>query len=273
MPPTTTSPPLCCAFIIIAMMLVTLTLPAIAEENHSHASPDNVGLDERLGALLPLDLTFTDEKGQQHTLRELVTGPTLILPIYYKCPNVCNFMQAGVASVLKDVGREAGKDYHVISISFDETETVHNAQSASRLYRGLAGEQFPDRAWTFLIGQPEAFSTFLDAAGYHFMRQGVDFVHPVVSFVIDKDGRLIRYLHGVRPLPKDLTLAFFEAEKGRAGATIRTMVQYCFSYDPQQKTYVFNLLRVSATAILATLGIFLAFLVFGGKKKKKGSHP
>jgi len=104
------------------------------------------------------------------------------------------------------------------------------------------------------------------------MRQGVDFIHPVASFVIDKNGRVIRYLHGVRPLPKDLTLAFYEAETGRAGATIRKMVQYCFNYDPQQKTYVFNLLRVSATAIVATLIVFLAFLVFGGKKKSKGSR-
>jgi len=264
---------LCRTLIITVLLLSTSSLAAEREELSLPAPPAaSVGLDEKLGATLPLDLTFTDETGRPVTLRELVVGPTLILPIYYKCPNVCNFMQAGVASVLRDVGRTAGEQYRVISISFDETETVHNAESAARLYRGLAGENFPANAWTFLIGEPQAFNTFLDAAGYHFMRQGVDFVHPVTSFVIDKDGRLIRYLHGVRPLPKDLTLAFFEAESGRTGTTIRKMVQYCFSYDPQQKTYVFNLLRVSATAILATLGIFLAFLVFGGKKKKKGSR-
>jgi len=261
---------------LLFILALSLTLPALATAGEQHTAPSlptaSIGLDEKLGNTLPLDLTFTDETGQQVVLRELVKGPTLILPIYYKCPNVCNFMQAGVANVLRDVGRTAGEEYRVISISFDETETVRNAEAAARLYRGLAGEDFPDEAWRFLIGEPQAFNTFLDAAGYHYMRQGVDFVHPVASFVIDKQGRLIRYLHGVRPLPKDLTLAFFEAESGHTGTTIRKMVQYCFSYDPQQKTYVFNLLRVSATAILATLGIFLAFLVLGGKKKKKGSR-
>jgi len=90
---------------------------SIAE--HEDQVPDKVGLDEKLGESLPLDTPFTDETGKLVTLRELVKGPTLILPIYYKCPNVCNFMQGGVAGVLKDVARKAGEEYQVISISFD----------------------------------------------------------------------------------------------------------------------------------------------------------
>ena len=246
------------------------------KEEHVHVHPEEtpaeVGLDEKLGDHLPLDLTFNDENGQQVTLRELIDGPTLILPIYYKCPNVCNFLQAGVASVLEDVNRKPGEQYRVISLSFDETETTRNAQKASELYRGLAGETIPPEAWRFVTGNLENIHAFLDPSGYRFMRQGVDFIHPVASFVINKEGKIIRYLHGVRPLPKDLTLAFYEAETGKVGATIRKMVQYCFNYDPEQKTYVFNLLRVSATAIIATLGIFLAFLILGGKKKRKGSR-
>lgn len=239
---------------------------------HPEETPAEVGLDEQLGTQLPLDLAFTDEHGKQVTLRELVDGPTLILPIYYKCPNVCNFLQAGVASVLKDVGRKPGEQYRVISLSFDETETTRNAQKAGELYRGLAGETIPPEAWRFVTGDLKNIHTFLDPSGYKFKREGVDFIHPVASFVINKEGKVIRYLHGVRPLPKDLTLAFYEAETGKSGATIRKMVQYCFNYDPEQKTYVFNLLRVSATAFIATLGIFLAFLILGGKKKRKGSR-
>ena len=252
------------------------TTEAEEETAHVHVHPEQppaeVGLDEKLGTRLPLDLTFTDEQGQAVTLRELVVGPTLILPIYYKCPNVCNFLQAGVASVLKDVNRKPGEQYRVISLSFDETETTRNAQKAKELYLGLAGETIPPEAWRFVTGDLENIHAFLDPSGYRFMRQGVDFIHPVASFVINKEGKVIRYLHGVRPLPKDLTLAFYEAETGKVGTTIRKMVQYCFNYDPEQKTYVFNLLRVSATAIIATLGIFLAFLILGGKKKSKGSQ-
>jgi len=237
------------------------------------APAPGVGLDEQLGNRLPLDVPFTDAEGNRVTLRDLVDGPTLILPVYYRCPNVCNFMQAGVAGVLKDVGRKPGEEYRVISLSFDPSETTRDARKASELYRGLAGNGFPRQGWRFLTGDDTAIHTVLDAAGYRFMREGVDFVHPVASFVIDRDGQVIRYLHGVRPLPKDLTLAFLEAQSGRVGTTIRKVVQYCFSFDPEHKTYVFNLLRVSATAIIATLVVFLVFLIYGGKKKPRGNRP
>jgi protein SCO1/2 len=91
----------------------------------------------------------------------------------------------------------------------------------------------------------------------------------VAIFVVTADGTIVRYLHGTHVLPKDLALALAEAKAGHVGTTIRKMVQFCFSYDPEQKTYVFNVLRVSATVILATLGIFLAYLLVSGKKKTK----
>ncbi len=110
------------------------------------------------------------------------------------------------------------------------------------------------------------------AAGYHFQRIDGEFQHPVAIFVVSTDGTIVRYLHGTRLLAKDLTLALYEAREGHVGTTIRKMVQYCFSYDPEQKTYVFNLLRVSATVILVTLGAFLTFLLLAGKKEPKDPH-
>jgi protein SCO1/2 len=95
------------------------------------------------------------------------------------------------------------------------------------------------------------------------------FLHPVAIFVVDSKGTIIRYLHGTRFLPKDLTLALIEASEGRLGTTIQKMVRFCFSYDAENKTYVFNLLRVTGTVVLLTAVAFLAFLLFGGKKKKE----
>ncbi len=258
----------CAALLFLPMLLFA----GVNSSEPVNSPAPGVGLDEKLGMPIPLDVRFTDATGKSVTLRELVDGPTLILPVYYRCPNVCNFMQGGVAGVLKNVGRKPAAEYRVISLSFDASETTRDARRASELYRGLAGSGFPAEGWRFLTGDDPAIHAVLDAAGYRFMREGVDFVHPVTSFVIDRDGHIIRYLHGVRPLPKDLTLALLEAQSGRVGTTIRKVVQYCFNFDPEHKTYVFNLLRVSATAIIATLVIFLAFLVFGGKKKSRGSR-
>jgi len=129
--------------------------------------------------------------------------------------------------------------------------------------------QYPDNAWRFLTGDIDTIRQLTDAAGYHFQKVGTEFLHPVVFFVVSPDGMIVRYLHGTHVVPKDLTLALYEARAGQVGTTIRKMVQYCFSFDPEQKTYVFNILRVTATAILTTLAIFAAFLVFGGKKPNK----
>lgn len=227
-----------------------------------------VNLDERLGEKIPLDLSFRDETGQDVRLGDLIRGPTIIAPVYYQCSNVCNFLQGGLAQVLPQLKLKPGEQYQVLSISFDETETPEQARKSKKIYFNAMNGRFPEPAWTFLTGDLNTIHRLTDAAGYSFKRQGVDFLHPVVVFVITKDGTIVRYLHGTSFLAMDLSLALMEAEEGRVGTTIRKLVTYCFNYDPEGKRYVFNLLRVSGTAILLTAGGFMAFLIFGGKKKR-----
>lgn len=235
----------------------------------TEADQSKVGLDEKLGSFIPLDLVFTDEQGSPISLAELVDKPTVIAPVYYRCPNVCHFLQGDLARVLPGLKLKGGEDYQVISFSFDDTEKPELAQRSRDTYYAAMQHQYPEQAWRFLTGDRETILQLTDAAGYGFQKVGSEFLHPVVFFVVSAEGKIVRYLHGTHVLPKDLTLALYEAKTGHVGTTIRKMVQYCFSFDPEQKTYVFNILRVSATAILTTLAIFAAFLVFGGKKPKK----
>ena len=240
-------------------------------KEHVHLPPQPpaagaVGLDEHLGASIPLDLTFRDETGRSVALRDLVTVPTVIAPVYYKCPNVCSFLQGGLAQALPQVKLEAGKAFRVLSVSFDETETPELARRSQAIYLEAMRQRFPAGAWSFLTGDPENIRQLLDAAGYRFQRQGEDFLHPVAIFVVASDGKIVRYLHGTHVLPMDLTLALVEASEGRIGPTIRRIAQFCFSYDAENRRYVFNLFRVSATAILLTAGAFLAFLILRGRK-------
>jgi protein SCO1/2 len=248
-----------------------------AQTNHVHQAPaasaPGVGLDEQLGARIPLEVTFRDEDGQPVRLRELVNRPTVIAPVYYRCPNVCHFLQGALAQTLPQLQLTAGRDYQVLSISFDETETPEIARRNRDTYLAAADGKVPTAGWRFLTGDPPAIMALTNAAGYHFQRVGSDFQHPVAIFVVSADGTIVRYLHGTHLLPKDLALALSEAKAGVVGTTIRKMVQYCFSYDPQQQTYVFNILRVSATVILATLGLFLAWLLLTSKAKRKDGTP
>ncbi len=272
--------PLCRVALLAAALFSVSPGPdfAMAAEPQPRALPAGaikeaaqVGLSEHLGEKIPLDLVFRDETGKPVRLGDLITGPTIILPVYYRCTNVCNYLQGGLASVLPALKLKPGEEYRVLSISFDETETPELATKFKRLYLTAMNAPFPEDGWRFLTGDPADIHRLTDAIGYRFLRKGVEFIHPVATVVVAKDGTIVRYFYSTTFLPKDLTLALLEARQGKVGATIRTVVGYCFSFDPKGKTYVFNLMRVSATVVLLCAGGFLLFLILGGRKRKNPS--
>lgn len=263
--------------VLLAFSLLPTALPARAHQaqgpepashQHSGTAGAGVGVDEKLGATIPLDLTFRDEMGKPVTLRQLVTVPTIILPVYYHCTDVCSFLQGGLADALPKVRLTPGKSFRVLSISFDDRETPKDALGSKKLFMDAMGGRFPEDDWRFLTGDPAAIARFTAAIGYRFQRRGADFVHPVVSVIVSPQGKIVRYLYGTSFLPMDLTLGFVEASEGRIGPTIRTVASYCFSYDPKNRRYVFNIFRVSATVILLTAGGFLGYLILSGRKKR-----
>lgn len=263
--------------LLVAFCSVLTPSPGHTDTEHKHhthrqpmTSVPEVGLEEHIGAVIPLDTTFLDEQGRQISLSELITMPTLIVPIYFGCPNVCSFLQGSLAQVLPDVRLTPGKDYRVLSVSFDALEGPADARKARQTYRTAMNAPYPEDAWRFLTGDETNIRRLLDAAGYRFARRGEDFLHPVAVFVVSPNGRIVRYLHGTRMLPLDVTLALTEAAEGRLGGTIRKVVQFCFSYDPGGRRYVFNLLRVSAVAVILMAGGFALYLILSGRKKPRG---
>jgi protein SCO1/2 len=265
---------------LLAALFITMAVHPCPTSAHSeeqakeqHPGPlqeaSSVGVDERLGSKIPLDITFRDETGTQVRLADLVTGPTIILPVYYSCTNVCNYLQGGLARVLPAIKNRPGTEYRVISVSFDENETPQQAARSKRMYLTSMSTPFPEDGWRFLTGDAQSIRRLTDAAGYRFQRKERDFLHPVVSLVVAKDGTIVRYLYGTTFLAKDVSLALLEARNGKVGKTIRTAMEYCFSFDPANKTYVFNLLRVSATVVILCTGSFLVFLIWTGKRGKR----
>ena len=254
---------------MILLLLPGLLFAPAAGAGQAQLPPG--GIEEHLGAKIPLDSTFRDEAGKSVTLAELITGPTVILPVYYRCANVCSVLQARMASALQKLEQTPGEEYRVISISFDERETPELASRSKQAYLAAIRKPFPEDGWRFLTGDSANIRRLTDSLGYYFQRQGEDFVHPVVSIVVDKNGTIIRYLYGLTVLPKDLALAITEARSGVTGASIRKVMDFCFTYDPAGKTYVFNLLKVGATTVILAAGGFLAFLLLSGKKQRPSS--
>ncbi|WP_146032879.1 SCO family protein [Geothermobacter hydrogeniphilus] len=254
------------------LIVICLLLPGLsagADDGVAPKMPPKVGLDEKLGDRVPADLEFTDELGRKVRLGDLVDRPTLLAPVYFRCSNVCNVLQSGLAQTLPRLNEDLKNRIRVISFSFDPRETPALARGSKKIYRAAVKGGFPMDNWSFLTGSREAIARLTDAIGYRFYQDGAEFVHPVAVAVLSPEGRIVRYLEGTRFLPTDLTLSLMEASDGRLGSTISRLASFCYSYDPEQRGYVFNILRVTGIVVtLSAVGLF-AVLVFGGRKRRR----
>jgi protein SCO1/2 len=231
-----------------------------------------IGIDEKLGQVIPLDLTFHEENGHSVSLKQLIHTPTILALVYYHCPNVCNFLLQNLADVLNRLPEEPDKEYRVISVSFDEKEKPSLALQRKKTYLTMIDKPFPKNAWRFLTGDKENIRKLTDAVGFHFKRVGDDFEHPVSLIILAPNGKIARYMYGADPLPFDLKMALIEASQGKIGPAISKVVRFCFSYDPKANKLVFKTLRVTGSITLLLALSFVVFLLFkGGKKIPKRS--
>jgi protein SCO1 len=260
--------------------------PPVPSESHSHhavsseaANPtegeQQVGVDERLGEILDLDLVFRDENDREVRLKDFIKKPTLVLPVYFYCPQACSMMLASLASAINQVPLTPGENYQVLAISFDAQETPELAREAKKNYLKLIEKDFPEDQWKFLTGDRKAIHGLLHGLGYGLKKTGPHmFIHPNVLVVLSPAGKVIRYLYGVYFLPFDIGMALTEASRETPQLSIRRMLTYCFDYDPKKKTYVFKAFRIVAGTIILVLAVFLFFLLRKGKhiKTVTGTH-
>jgi protein SCO1/2 len=247
-------------------LLLTIVLPLPSYAKNEHTSTD-IGIDEKLGGYVPLDMGFYDEDGKVVRLGELVDRPTIISLVYYNCKKLCSTTLDGLSEVLGKIQSDAWKDYRVITISFDERDGPADASRKKRDYIKAIGKPFPpfpEEAWKFLTGDNESISKLTASMGFKFQKRGDDFLHPGTLIVLSSEGKIIRYLYGVRFLPFDLKMAVTEASAGRTGSAIRSALLFCFSYDPEGRRYVFNILKVGGAV---TLFLALTFFIFLKDKK------
>jgi len=255
--------------IIISILLTaTFSLQNIAQ-THVEQSKDlsGIGIDEKLGQSIPFDLTFNDENGKPVTLRQLINTPTILVPVYFRCPNVCSFLLFNLTGAINKMDADPGKDYQVLAISFDETEKFDLALEKKKMYLKMIEKPFPEKTWRFLTGDKENIQKLMDAIGFRFKKQGEDFLHPVSLVILSPNGKITRYIYGTDFLPFGLKIALLEASEGRIGPTLSRFLRFCFSYDPQGRKYVFNTLKVTGiVTLLFALG-FILFLVLKGTKQ------
>jgi protein SCO1/2 len=227
--------------------------------------PYDIGIDEKLGKDVPLDLSFYEENGNYVSLKQLIHNPTIVSLVYYRCANICNPLLSGLAQVLTKLPLKPDKDYSILTISFDDKDTPAIAFQKKKNYLKAIKKPFPEKTWKFLTGDSLNINQFANAVGFKFKKEGNDFLHPASLIVLSGDGKIIRYLYGITFLPFDLKMALTEASEGRIGPTISKVLLYCFNYDPKGKKYVFNITRVAGSVVLLFVIAFFVYLAIKGK--------
>ncbi len=242
----------------------------ITAQKEEPALADQVKLEEQLGEYIEFGASFVDENNQPLDLKTIFDKPVLLLPVYFMCTSVCNFLQAELANVLNLVGQTPGKDFNIITLSFADDEDASHAKASKRNYANLLKREFPMENWYYLTSDNENIRKLTDSLGYYFIKKKKHFyIHPSAMVVLARDGKIIRYLYGPAFLPFDVGMALSEAKKGEPGISIkRGVLSFCFDYDPENKTYVFKMFRITGTAILILLVGFVLFLVYPLKRKR-----
>jgi protein SCO1/2 len=224
-------------------------------------------VEEQTGAVIPLDLSFTDEGGRRMLLRDFIDRPTLLLPIYFYCPSACSRTLADLATSLGRVKATPGKDYRVIALSFNEAETADDARRARNNYLKLVGKAFPENEWRFLTGDRESIAALTTALGYRFKRVGDGtYIHPAALVAVGGDGRIIRYVYG-EFISGDVEMAIADAAQGTPSLSVKRLLRMCFSSDPQANTAVVQSVKVAVLAVFAA-AIAALLLVFRRRRRR-----
>jgi len=251
---------------IILISFVFLIAIVFKSQSQVDQSPE-VGVFEHLDETLPLDLKFVNDNNQTVVLRDLINKPTILSFVYFDCPGLCSPLLDGVGDVIKRTNLELGKDYQVITISFNFRDTPEKAKQKKERFVEKYSNGKGD-GWIFLTTDSLTIFKITDAAGFKTKAVGLDFIHPSAIIAISPKGKITRYLYGINYLPLDFKMAIIEANKGQSRPTIQRLMQICYSYDPENKHFTLDILKITATIIIFILLILVVTLFIKRKIKK-----
>ncbi|HUB00227.1 MAG TPA: SCO family protein [Terracidiphilus sp.] len=240
-----------------------------------------VGIDQHLNYQLPLDLTFTDDHGNLVPLsRYFGKVPAIFLLVYYRCPMLCSEELEGLTSALKMISFRPGKDFNIIVISIDPTETTAMAAAKKAEYLKMYGHPETADGWHFMTGTQANIDTITNVVGFKYVKLKVpgtnitQFAHASALEIVTPQGKLAQYYMGVEYSPKDMLLGLDEASNDKIGSPVDNILTYCYHYDPLTNTHDLIVSRV------VQLGGILTILILGGfmlvmfrKDYGQGRHP
>jgi protein SCO1/2 len=266
------------AALALALALAVQPLAARATSDIPPPELRDVGLDQRLNQPVPLDLEFRNEAGEPVTLRSLMRGKPVILSLaYYECPMLCTLVLNGLVGAMKALPFDAGREFDVITVSFDPHDTPALAAQKKETYLREYRRPGSEQGWHFLTGDEASIKQLTEAVGfrYTYLAEKGEFAHAAGIMVLTPEGVLSRYFYGVEFAPRDLKFGLMDAANARIGSPVDQLLLFCFQYDPSTGRYttmVLNAIRFAGVLTLLALGLFM-FRSWRQDRATRGKGP
>ncbi len=240
---------------------------------------NGIEVSEQLGNHVPHDAIFTNSFGE---IVEMSTffdeeTPVILAMVYYECPVVCPVVLSQLTGSLNKLNYIAGKDFKVLVVSFDHTETTSMAlgnrtQFLDAYEKGNLTNTKGNIA--FLTGDALNVKMLVNAIGFEFnpLKNG-DFSHPISLMILSPKGKVTRYMYGFDYPPQELKLSLLDASQGKIAASFGDrLLHFCFRFDPLAGTYslqAFRVMQVGALLTVLLIIIGLTILFMGDRVRRK----
>jgi protein SCO1/2 len=239
---------------------------------------NNVGIEQRLNEQVPANLAFRDETGKPVKLGDYFGKRPLVLSlVYFRCPMLCSEVLAGVEGSLKAISFNPGKDFDVLTVSFDphdtpDAATEKKAQMLKRYRRPGAAD-----GWHFLTGSQESIDALTKAVGfqYQYDKTTDQFAHTTGLMILTPEGKIAQYYYGVEFPPRDVRLGLIQASQNKIGSLADEVLLYCYHYDPKTGKYsamINRIIQLAGGLTVLLIGTVLLVLLRRGSDSEAREH-
>jgi protein SCO1/2 len=254
---------------LIALFLVSTAFlcanPAAAQSTLP-SSLRTVRFDQRLNEQVPLNLVFRDETGRSVKLGDYFGHkPVILVLAYFRCPMLCTEVLNGLVRALLNVPFDIGKEFNVLTVSFDPRETPALAAAKKKTYLERYGRRGAEAGWHFFTGDQDAITQLTRAAGFNYSydARSDQFAHASGIMILTPEGKISRYFYDISYPSRDVRLGLVEASQNKIGSRVDKVLLYCFHYDPQEGRYgliIMNLVRLGGVLTVSSLGVFIGVM-------------
>jgi protein SCO1 len=264
--------------LLLAAILFHLA-PAIAQSYAPLPASQTGGkIVDKPNAQVPLDLTFTDESGSAVKLATYFqpNRPVLLVMVYFGCPKLCSVSLNGVTEAVRKIKLQPGRDFEMVTVSFDPKEGPELAASKKANYIKSLGNPEAAAGWHFLTSSdPAAAKALGDAIGFGWVRAGDtdNFDHEAGIYFCTPDGRVSRVQRGTFFEADMVRDSLINASQGKISSGLFGVALTCgvMQFDAVTGKYALAaiaLVRIAGIGTLIALASGIGWMLYRESRRK-----